>query len=285
MATINLSKQPSDGSSILSGKRIIVTRARSQASELARRLCELGAEVIECPTIAIEPPLEYAPMDRAIDQLQSYEWLFFTSVNGVEFFFNRLRQLGKNSHALKHLKVVAIGPQTAGRLRGEGVHACFVPAKYQAEGILEGLNPSEIQGCRILIPRAAKAREVLPETLRQWGAIVDVVEAYQTVLPQNHKPRLKELLEQNRIDMILFTSSSTVVNFVQLSEAQDLKRRLQGVIVGCIGPITAQTAVDNGLDVRIISAEFTIPGLVDAMLRHYAPGDPRINPTSGVVTS
>ena len=114
---------------------------------------------------------------------------------------------------------------------------------------------------------------MLPETLRQWGGIVDVVEAYQTVLPQNHKPRLKELLEQNRIDMILFTSSSTVVNFVRLLEAQNLKRGLQGVIVGCIGPITAQTAIDNGLDVRIISTEFTIPGLVDAIVRHYASAD------------
>jgi uroporphyrinogen III methyltransferase / synthase len=276
MAIGNLSKQPSDGSSVLAGKRIVVTRAHSQASELARRLCELGAEVIEFPTIAIEPPREYAPMDRAIEELHNYEWLFFTSVNGVEFFFNRLRQLGKNSHALEHLKVVAIGPETAGRLEGEGVHACLVPAKYQAEGILEGLNPAEIHGRRILIPRAAKARELLPETLRQWGAIVDVVEAYQTVLPQNHKLSLNELLEQNRIDVILFTSSSTVVNFIRLLEGQDLAPRLEGVIVGCIGPITAQTAIDHGLAVRIISAEFTIPGLVDAIVKHYVSSNARI---------
>jgi uroporphyrinogen III methyltransferase / synthase len=274
MATVNLLKQPSDGSSILSGKRIVVTRARNQAGELARRLCELGAEVIEFPTIAIEPPREYAPMDRAIEQLDNYEWLFFTSVNGVEFFFNRLRQLGKNSQPLEHLKVVAIGPQTAGRLESEGVHLAFVPLKYQAEGILEELDPSKIRGCRILLPRAAKAREILPETLRQWGAVVDVIEAYQTVLPQQYRSSLNELLEQNRIDMILFTSSSTVVNFVQLLEVQDLARRLQGVIVGCIGPITAQTAVDNGLAVQIISTEFTIPGLVDAIVRHYVSCDP-----------
>jgi uroporphyrinogen III methyltransferase / synthase len=276
MTTVNLSKQPSDGGSILFGKRIVVTRARNQAGELARRLCELGAEVIEFPTIAIEPPPDYAPMDHAIEQLHSYEWLFFTSGNGVDSFFNRLRQLGKNSHALEHLRVVAIGPQTAGRLEAEGVHVRFVPAKYQAEGILEELNPSQIRGCRILLPRAAKAREILPETLRQWGAIVDVVEAYQTVLPQNQKASLNGLLEQNRIDMILFTSSSTVVNFVQLLEGHDLERRLERVIVACIGPITAQTALDNGLDVRITSAEFTIPGLVDAIVRHYASNDARI---------
>jgi uroporphyrinogen III methyltransferase/synthase len=275
MAIANLPKQPSDGNSILSGKRIVVTRARNQANELAYRLCALGAEVIEFPTIAIEPPREYASMDRAIEQLHSYDWLFFTSVNGVEFFFNRLRQLGKNSQPLEHLKVVAIGPQTAGRLESEGVPLAFVPLKYQAEGILEELDPSKIRGCRILLPRAAKAREILPKTLRQWGAVVDVVEAYQTVLPQQYRSSLNELLEQNRIDMILFTSSSTVVNFVQLLEAQDLARRLQGVIVGCIGPITAQTAVDNGLAVQIISTEFTIPGLVDAIVRHYVSCEPR----------
>ena len=277
MAIANSSNQPSDGSSILLGKRIVITRARSQANELAHRLSALGAEVIEFPTIAIEPPREYAQMDRAIEQLHTYDWLFFTSANGVEFFFNRLRQLGKNSHALEHLKVVAIGPQTAGRLESEGVHLALVPAKYQAEGILEELDPSQIGGCRILLPRAAKAREILPETLRQWGAVVDVVEAYQTVLPQQCKPSLNELLKQNRIDLILFTSSSTVVNFVQLLETQDLARRLQGVIVGCIGPITAQMAIDNGLAVKIISTEFTIPGLVDAIVRHYVSCDPRTN--------
>ena len=276
MATGEYSSQRSTGSSVLSGKRIVVTRPRTQASELAHRLSELRAEVIEFPTIAIEPPLDYAPMDRAIQQLHDYHWLFFTSVNGVQSFLNRLRQLGKDSQAIEQLKVVAIGPETARRLEGEGVHAYLVPAKYQAEGILEELNPTQIRGGRILIPRAAKARELLPETLRQWGAIVDVVEAYQTVLPQNHKLSLNELLEQNRIDVILFTSSSTVVNFVQLLGGQDLARKLEGVIIGCIGPITAQTATDHGLVVHIISAEFTIPGLVDAIVKYYASSEARI---------
>jgi uroporphyrinogen III methyltransferase/synthase len=275
MAITNVSTQPNSGSSILSGKRIVTTRARKQANELTHRLSALGAEVIEFPTIAIEPPREYAPMDRAIKQLDSYRWLFFTSVNSVDFFFNRLRQLGKNSHALEHLKVVAIGPQTAGRLESEGVHGALVPAKYQAEGILEELDPSQVRGCRILLPRAAKARQVLPETLGRWGAFVDVVEAYQTVLPQQFKPSLNELFEQNRIDLILFTSSSTVVNFAQLVETQDLAGQLHGVAVGCIGPITAQTAIDHGLSVQIVSAEFTIPGLVDAIVRHYVSCNPR----------
>jgi uroporphyrinogen III methyltransferase / synthase len=275
MATGELPNQQINASSVLSGKRIVVTRPRTQASELAHRLSELGAQVIEFPTIAIEPPLDYAPMDRAIEQLHDYHWLFFTSVNGVQSFFNRLRQLGKDSQAVESLKVVAIGPETAGRLKREGVHAYLVPAKYQAEGILEGLNPAEVRGRRILIPRAAKAREILPETLRQWGASVNVVQAYETVLPQEHQSGLQEL-SRKKIDVITFTSSSTVVNFLRLLDAKDPVRILDGVIIGCIGPITAQTAIDSGLRVDIISSEFTIAGLVDAIVKYYAAAETRL---------
>ena len=267
MATEEFSSQQPDGS-ILSGKRIVVTRPRTQSGELARRLSELGAEVIEFPTIAIEPPTDYAPMDRAIEQLNQYDWLFFTSANGVQSFFERLRRLGRNSQALDHLKLVAIGPETAGRLEGEGAHVYLVPAKYQAEGILEGLDPAEIRGCRILMPRAAKAREILPETLRQWGASVHVVQAYQTVLPQDYQFGLHELFKK-QIDVITFTSSSTVENFLRLLEGEDPNRMLQGVIVACIGPITARTAFDSGLGVDIVSSEFTIPGLVAAIVKFY----------------
>jgi uroporphyrinogen III methyltransferase / synthase len=271
MAIEEFSSQQAD-SSILAGKRIVVTRPRTHAGELARRLSELGAEVIEFPTIAIEPPTDYAPMDRAIEQLNQYDWLFFTSVNGVQSFFARLHRLGKNSQALDHLKLVAIGPETAGHLEGEGAHVYLVPAKYQAEGILEGLEPAEIGGRRILLPRAAKAREILPETLRQWGASVDVVQAYQTVLPRDYQFGLRELFKK-QIDVITFTSSSTVENFMGLLEGEDLKRISQGIIFACIGPITARTAMDFGLRVDIVSDEYTIPGLVGAIVKFYeSPG-------------
>ena len=279
MASGEFLNQPTDDSSILSGKRIVVTRAHRQAGELARRLCELGAEVVEFPTIAIEPPQDYAPMDRAIEELQSYHWLFFTSVNGVDFFFNRLRHLGRNSQAVDHLKVVAIGPETAARLEGEGVHIFMVPAKYQAEGILEALDPAEIRGRRILMPRAAKAREILPETLRQWGASVDVVQAYKTVLPQDCQFGLRELFKK-QIDVITFTSSSTVENFFRLLEGEDPVPILHGVIVACIGPITARTAIDSGLQVDIVSAEFTIPGLVAVIVRFYESAETRVQKRS-----
>ena len=264
-------------SSVLAGKRIVVTRPRTQAGELARRLIELGAEVIDFPTISIEPPMDYTPMDRAIEQLKQYDWLFFTSVNGVQSFFDRLRHLGKNSQGTKHLKVVAIGPETAGRLEAEAISVYLVPAKYQSEGILKELDPTEIRGRRILLPRAAKAREILPDTLRQWGASVDVVQAYQTVLPKACQYDLHELFGK-QIDAITFTSSSTVENFFKLLKGEDPSRILQKVIVACIGPITARTAIERGLRVDIVSSEFTISGLVAAIVKFYDSPQTRVPP-------
>ena len=274
MAAKEFSSQQADNS-VLSGKQIVVTRPRTQAGELARRLFELGAEVIDFPTISIEPPMDYTPMDRAIEQLKQYDWLFFTSVNGVQSFFDRLRHLGKNSQGIKHLKVVAIGPETAGRLEAEGIPVYLVPAQYQSEGILKELDPAEICGRRILLPRAAKAREILPETLRQWGASVDVVQAYQTVLPQACQFGLHELF-QKQIDVITFTSSSTVENFFKLLKEEDPSRILQEVVVACIGPITARTAIERGLRVDIVSSEFTIAGLVAAIVKFYESPQTRV---------
>jgi uroporphyrinogen III methyltransferase / synthase len=265
--------------SVLSGKRIVITRPRTQANELAHRLSALGAEVIEFPTISIEPPMDYTPMDRAIAQLHQYDWLFFTSINGVQSFFNRLRHLGNDSQSIEHLKVVAIGPETAGRLEREGVHVYLVPAKYQAEGVLEGLDPAEIRGRRILMPRAAKAREILPETLRQWGAFVDVVHAYKTVLPQDYQFGLRELFKKQN-DVITFTSSSTVENFVRVLEGEDPVPILRGVTIACIGPVTARTVLDTGLEVDIVSVEFTIPGLVAAIVRFYESAETRVQKRS-----
>ncbi|HEX2243806.1 MAG TPA: uroporphyrinogen-III synthase, partial [Gammaproteobacteria bacterium] len=198
-------------------------------------------------------------------------WLIFTSVNGVQSFFDRMRHFGANSQAIQHLKVVAIGPETANRLRDEGVQVYLVPARYQAEGILEGLNSAEISGRRILMPRAARARDILPQTLREWGASVDVVQAYETVLPQ--RPSALHELSQKQFDVITFTSSSTVENFIRLWEGKDPNRVLHEVMVACIGPITARTAMDNGLRVDIISSEFTIAGLVAAIARFYESAD------------
>jgi uroporphyrinogen III methyltransferase/synthase len=188
-------------SDALKGKRILITRARSQAPSLVQRIESLGGEVIEFPTIEIRPPESYGPLDQAINQIGSYDWLIFTSVNGVDRFVDRFEKLGKNVANLAGIEVGAIGPETARRLTAAQIEPTFVPKQYQAEGILEGLIPETVLGKRILIPRAAKARDILPETLRRWGARVDVVEAYQTVLPQLDVSALCRLLREGTIDV------------------------------------------------------------------------------------
>jgi len=254
---------------ILAGKRVVITRARSQAGELAGRIEELGGEVLEFPTIEIQPPEDYGPLDRALEQLQSYQWIFFTSVNGVDFFLKRMSQLRQDSRCLEGIKVVAIGPETAKRLEKAEIRPFLVPKKYQAEGILEGLTAGEIQGKRILIPRAAKAREILPETLRRWGGSVDVVPVYQTVVPKNDSAELGMLLRENKVDMITFTSSSTVSHFVRFFSNENLAELMGKTVIACIGPITGQTVVDYGLHADVVSEEYTVPGLVSAIIHYY----------------
>jgi len=175
---------PAPASQILSGKRIVITRARAQAVSLARRIEEQGGEVIEFPTIEIHPPRDPRPLDEAVEKLNCYDWLMFTSANGVERFFECMAHHKRSVAELEHVQIAAIGPETAKRLEKAGVKNCLVPATYQAEGILDVLNRAAMRGKRVLIPRAAKAREILPETLRQCGAEVDVVETYRTVMPQ-----------------------------------------------------------------------------------------------------
>ena len=254
---------------VLRGKRILVTRARSQASSLVQRIESLGGEVVEFPTIEIRRPESYGPLDQAINQIGSYDWLIFTSVNGVEQFLNRFEKLEKNIADLAGIEVGAIGPETAKRLTAAEIQPSLVPKQYQAEGILEALIPETVLGKRILIPRAAKARDILPETLRQWGARVDVVEAYQTVLPQQDVSALCKSLREGTIDMITFTSSSTATNFAAMLRDQDLPRLLSRAVIACIGPITRKTVEDMGMRPEVVSEEFTIPGLVSAMVDYF----------------
>jgi uroporphyrinogen III methyltransferase / synthase len=269
MALQNADKQ-SVSSDVLRGKRILVTRARSQALSLVQRVESLGGEVVEFPTIEIRPPESYGPLDQAINQIGSYDWLIFTSVNGVEQFLNRFEKVGKNIADLAGIEIGAIGPETAKRLTAAQIQPSLVPKQYQAEGILEALISETVLGKRILIPRAAKARDILPETLRQWGARVDVVEAYQTVLPEIDVSALCKLLREGTIDMITFTSSSTATNFAAMLRDQDLPRLLSRAVIACIGPITRKTVEDLGMRPEVVSEEFTIPGLVSAMIDYFA---------------
>ena len=261
---------PSDSLNVLKGKRILITRARSQAPSLAQRIESLGGEVVEFPTIEIKPPASYGPLDEAIKHIASYDWLIFTSVNGVEHFLRRFAKFGKNLTDLAGIEVGAIGPETAKRLTTAQIQPRLVPKLYQAEGILEALIPENVLGKRILVPRAAKARDILPETLRQWGARVDVVEAYQTVLPEVDVSALCRLLLDGAIDVITFTSSSTAINFAALLGEQDLSRLLSKTVIACIGPITRKTVEDLGMRSAIVSEEFTIPGLVKAIVDYFS---------------
>jgi uroporphyrinogen III methyltransferase/synthase len=253
----------------LFGKTIVVTRSRTQASELTDRLADLGAEVLEFPTIKIVDPESWAPLDDAIRNLDVYHWLVFTSVNGVDKFFERLREGRRDARALSKARIAAIGPATAARCADHGITPDYVPSEYRAEGVLEGFCERGVgEGVRVLIPRALEAREVLPDTLRDRGAIVDVVTAYRTVLGAGETSVL-ERLSEGTIDVVTFTSSSTVKNFVQLAEGMDVAACMKDVLVASIGPITSETAEGLGLKVGVEAKEFTIPGLVQAVCDHY----------------
>ena len=255
----NLAQRP------LFGKRILVTRARSQASQLTAKLENLGAEVIEVPAITITDPADlYAALDQAIGQLQDYHWVMFTSANGVKHFFARLLQAGKDARALGYAKIAAIGSATAAELKKYGLVADVVPGEYRAEGIIEAMKGKLPPHAKILLPRAEEAREILPEKLREMGAEVDVVSAYRTVCAAADGEGLTSELNEGRIDMVTFTSSSTVKNLVNIIGSADV---LNGVKTACIGPVTADTAKSLGIEPDIIAKEYTIDGLVEAICK------------------
>lgn len=245
------------------GKTVVVTRARAQASSLTKRLEAEGARVVEVPSIKIVEPSDYSFVDKAIKELSSYKWLLFTSVNGVNKFFKRLRGNGLDTRSLANLKIAAIGSATAKSLIHRGIEADVVPDSYQAEDLIKSLEGKFTKGDKILLPRAKVAREILPETLRAMGAIVDVVTVYETIADLNNKEELVTLLENGEVDLVTYTSSSTVKNLIDgLGESKEL---LKNVKTAVIGPITAATCKKEGLNVDIEAKEFTIDGLVEAI--------------------
>ncbi|MCJ8500660.1 uroporphyrinogen-III C-methyltransferase [Desulfatitalea alkaliphila] len=254
----------------LLGKRIVVTRARAQASDLIRRLSALGAECLQCPTIQVTAPDSWQPLDQAIAQLDRYHWIVFTSVNGVDAFFDRLDRKGLDVRALGHLRTAAIGPATAERLKQRGLNTDILPDTYQAESVVAAFARQSIQNCNILLPRAKEARSVLPDELRRMGAAVDEVTAYQTLQSTENSEKMIALLQKGAIDMVTFTSSSTARNFkALLPKESPLAQLLKGVTVACIGDITAATAKELGFTVDIVAETFTIDGLCEAIVRHY----------------
>ncbi|HEX4785940.1 MAG TPA: uroporphyrinogen-III synthase [Candidatus Sulfotelmatobacter sp.] len=267
----------------LSGIRVLVGRARHQAGALSSELRARGATVIEIPFIEIRKPKSFGPLDAALKNLDAYDWLIFTSVNGVEAMWERLQRI-REGHGLSDavrrsqstaadevLRIAAIGPATRKAIEQRGGNVDVIPKEYVAESVVRSLK-KKVKGKRVLLVRAKVARDVIPRELRRAGAKVDVVEAYETVVPQSSRARLRAALRNSkrRPHVVTFTSSSTVRNFVQLlgvnRSAQRQQSMLDGIRMASIGPVTSSTLRELGLPVDIAAKKFTIPGLVQAIV-------------------
>jgi uroporphyrinogen III methyltransferase / synthase len=236
----------------LTGKTIVITRAASQSADLRARLEDLGARVIECPTIQIVPPKSWKPVDDAIRRLHTYQWLLFTSANAVEQFMDRMGQRRPS------IPIAVVGSATAAKLADWDLKAALVPNEFRAEGLLQTF-PENLVGTRILFPRAEVARELLPDELRRRGAVVDVVTVYRTV--KAFSGSIGEILETEPIDCIVFTSPSTVPD--------DLHSLPTRTALAVIGPVTREAAQLLGLKPDIVPVESTVPGLVQAISNHF----------------
>jgi len=256
----------------LTGTRILVGRARHQAGSLSTSLRTLGASVIEIPFIEIRKPQSFAPLDSALKNLATYDWLILTSANGAAAMWDRLRRLCIPRTRLKHLQIAAIGPATKRAIVKHGLKVKMMPEEYVAESVVKGLH-DKVNGKRVLLVRAKVARDVIPESLRAARAHVDVVEAYETVVPEKSKARLSALFQnkKRRPHVVTFTSSSTVKNFAELLGAGARRAGLKDVQFASIGPVTSATLRELDLPVSIEAREFTMGGLIRAIvLARYA---------------
>ncbi len=253
----------------LFGKRIVVTRSREQASVFSERLIDLGATTVEFPTIDVVPPASWEELDAAVRAIESYDWVIFTSANAVRFFMERLRALGTDLRMLKGISICAVGPKTAEELEGHGIRPDLIPAEFKAEGVLSAIGGEAVKGKKFLIPRAKVAREIIPDRLREMGASVTVATAYENIKPAADVERARKLFEEKKVSAVTFTSSSTVNNFVEMLGQKEYKTLLDGVVIACIGPVTAKTAEAYGMKIDIMPKDYTIPALVDAMVEYF----------------
>jgi len=258
----------------LSGWRILTTRASKQSNGLAAPLREMGAEVVEIPTIEIKPPSSYKALDAALKNISKYDWLILTSVNGVEALFVRLKKLRIAPEKLAHLQVAAIGPATQREIEKQGLKVAVTPERYVAEAVVEALK-GKTKGKRVLLVRAKVARDVLPIELRKAGAKVDVAEAYETHVPKGAKAKLNRLFsnDTSRPDIVTFTSSSTATNFLALLE-KDHWHGLREIWLASIGPVTSDTLRQAGFKPNIEALEYTMEGLALAIAKHVLTTHP-----------
>ncbi len=240
----------------LFGKRILVTRSREQASDLALRLTDLGAEAVEMPTIEIRPPSHWRGMDRAIGNLSRYDWILFTSANGVRFFFERLRKRKKDVRALEGARIACVGPATARAVEGQGLRVDAVAKEFRSEGLLRVLKGKGLKRRRVLFCRAQEGREILIDGLKSLGARVDLVEAYRNAVPRS------ALVPLDNMDLVTFASSATAENFAKLSGRRDIP-------AACIGPVTAKTARSLGFNVVVQAKSASMGSLVEAIRNYF----------------
>ena len=252
----------------LLGKKVLVTRTRQQASTLVRLLERKGAGCIECPTIEVRMVRDTSVFDNAVNIIEDYDWIIFSSTNAVKFFFARIDEMGKDIRVLGHTRIAAVGSSTADAIRGLHLNVDAVPDDFRAEGLLNLFQGLDIKGKKVLIPRAVVAREILPRGLRKMGASATVAPVYETIPPEI-APQTLELLEDEDIDVVTFTSSSTVKNLFKTVPEEVIKRIMENAKVSCIGPVTAQTARNMGLKVEIIPDESTVPALVNSIEQSF----------------
>lgn len=258
----------------LFGKRIMVTRTRAQASVLSSALTGLGAGVMECPTIRLAPPEDWSLIDRALDELAGFDWLVLTSPNGVDFLFERIREKGLDARVMAPVKLAVIGSGTADRLERFGLKADLIPEEFVAEDLARTLISTGVSGRRILLARSAQARTMLPGELIKAGAEVHDLALYQTLPAEGMPEGARAAFEQDQLDLVTFTSSSTVSSLMELLDGSQ-QEIVSKIKAACIGPITARTAREAGLDIVVEAGEYSIKGLVQAIREYYRPGDTR----------
>lgn len=253
----------------LCGKKFVVTRAAEQAGEFSAKLAARGATILECPTIRLVGPESWQLLDLAIRELSSYDWVVLTSGNAVRYFFQRMDTLGLDARALSGCRICAVGPKTADEIRSFGIKPDLVPTDYKAEGVVEEFSRLDMQGSRVLFPRADKARDVIQRELKRMGAHVDSPVAYRNVFPERLPPETLFALEKRSVDCITFTSSSTVQNLAAMLGEELMLDMLKGVAVASIGPITSKSCRDLGLKVDIEPELYTLDALADALEVHF----------------
>lgn len=251
----------------LAGKRLLLTRSEEQAGETVSRLKEKGAQVLECPTIRLAPVEDWQQIDQAIDRLESYHWLILTSLNGVNFFFNRIRELQVDLQKIRLPRICAVGPKSRDAIERFGCTVSLMPEQlFTGEGVVESFSEGGVAGKRVLFPKAAGARDIIPDRLRHAGAVVDDPVLYRNIIPESIPAEAKQALERGEVDAAIFSSPSTIRNLATLlGGVEQLQRLLKGVAVASIGPVTSRACRELGLVVTVEPQQATFDELINRL--------------------